>query len=1208
MVIILYSQFNPWGKVTMAVGILQIMIQVPTFLARAQISPMSDFISAGLVTGGLMKGASALANKAAGAMTQFSKYVTSDMYGARGLPTHKNVAMNNTPSTAANPQLLNKLNGAGVGFTPGPNSKPPTATPAGMAINNPLNKTPTPGLGTPATGAAALAGATPPAGVTTPGGPTGPSAPTSPLTDSQKASAAAKAMSGPGLAAVATGAAAAGLAANAGTIAAATPANKPKPNNGQPGSVVNGPLAAQMANPNGSGSNATGPAEIAAAARAAAATAALAKAGKEVNPIGGNNKNSSQPAQSETVKQGGVENQTGADLKITPENVAKTNITPGKTTFAPGTPGLAPPIAAMNAMPPMPGTTALANTSAAAKQNPAFQALGTANNGPNVANGRHTDPLTARVPVFVDDNPLAAANQIGVAVPVARGGQNAQGGARQLGMPGGVAGGLGGNGGGSGSGSGSHLSFQPPPSGGLTRGGQPIVESGMARFDSANYRWVPSRNLLTDMRTAQGPQQGDSADGKSSISVGAKGIASVRYGQGATDEQKSLMLMAAGYAGIFAQDPVAFDAARQATIDAGGDKPKGFAQNLASNWLQYSGGSFKSTAVAKNQFQKGLMEQAVLGSESYVNGQQGNAYTNYLRQRYGGMTADQQAWGIHMTTDASSPESGWSSTIAPANATLVNAGLPITAENRAAASNLAVMRQPQWARGQAVQGVAAYVGAMADQQLGTNAHPLERDAFIGRVAPGLPAATVEACREIMAQEPNGGGLQACAGQDKVNAMVGLMTSPDVPRKIDASTAYRFVSAMQRAGGGLSSGSQTVDVMSGGGGSGFGGGFVGGSIPTPPPMVGTGNAVLDAQFRDMTGSMNGNFSVPGASVYAPNAGMQANTIVRGPNGVGFANQTVNANLDVLTRPSGNNFALPSNLSSQIGPNIIERTDVNVHTNVIGDNDVHNLSVNVPGIAGRQEMNVVGGLNSSSAVSQTELDVHAEVIAPNGSSGLPPVGQFATMQDVQQETTTNFSVSNNGGGGSNYVQQGLAQVYLDPGSGAASQSSQLNSQVVQLGAQAAQAYSSNHQSANQCMIELLRAGVDDNAMQNPQVLSVGMQILKDDPSMLGSLAIATKVLPPHEISTQQVQVVQQMIDSGWGTKNITRPDVQIASMYVAGGGASPDPGIIRQIRQDPTVVPENTNAAAARGAYAQIPSHYFDRSNYADNRPRNSGRRG
>lgn len=62
LVIILTSDFSPWGKVVLGLGILQLMISVPAFIARAQISPMSDFLSAGMVTGGLVNGAKAIAS------------------------------------------------------------------------------------------------------------------------------------------------------------------------------------------------------------------------------------------------------------------------------------------------------------------------------------------------------------------------------------------------------------------------------------------------------------------------------------------------------------------------------------------------------------------------------------------------------------------------------------------------------------------------------------------------------------------------------------------------------------------------------------------------------------------------------------------------------------------------------------------------------------------------------------------------------------------------------------------------------------------------------------------------------------------------------------------------------------------------------------------------------------------------------------------
>ncbi len=45
LVILLYSNINPWGKILIAIGILQIMMDAPQFLAHAKISVASDFVS-----------------------------------------------------------------------------------------------------------------------------------------------------------------------------------------------------------------------------------------------------------------------------------------------------------------------------------------------------------------------------------------------------------------------------------------------------------------------------------------------------------------------------------------------------------------------------------------------------------------------------------------------------------------------------------------------------------------------------------------------------------------------------------------------------------------------------------------------------------------------------------------------------------------------------------------------------------------------------------------------------------------------------------------------------------------------------------------------------------------------------------------------------------------------------------------------------------
>jgi hypothetical protein len=84
LTIVMFSDFNPWGKILMAVGVLQMMIQVPSFLARAQISPMSDFISAGLITGGLLKMFGWMGKTASSRVQQGLGYMTGDKIGQQG--------------------------------------------------------------------------------------------------------------------------------------------------------------------------------------------------------------------------------------------------------------------------------------------------------------------------------------------------------------------------------------------------------------------------------------------------------------------------------------------------------------------------------------------------------------------------------------------------------------------------------------------------------------------------------------------------------------------------------------------------------------------------------------------------------------------------------------------------------------------------------------------------------------------------------------------------------------------------------------------------------------------------------------------------------------------------------------------------------------------------------------------------------------------
>src|SRR5262249_1722355 len=87
---------------------------------------------------------------------------------------------------------------------------------------------------------------------------------------------------------------------------------------------------------------------------------------------------------------------------------------------------------------------------------------------------------------------------------------------------------------------------------------------------------------------------------------------------GATQAEEAHVMMAAGFANPMHDDPAAADAARRAAVESGADQPQGFLESMAANWMAYTGGTFKQTALAKGRFKQAMYAQAVKGSEAYV--------------------------------------------------------------------------------------------------------------------------------------------------------------------------------------------------------------------------------------------------------------------------------------------------------------------------------------------------------------------------------------------------------------------------------------------------------------------------------------------------------------------------------------------------------------------------------------------------------------
>ncbi len=74
------------AQTLLIIGVLQIMIQVPTFMGRAQISPISEFLTAGAVTGLVSKGLSGTTDSIKKAVTDISDYQLNAKYASVGTP------------------------------------------------------------------------------------------------------------------------------------------------------------------------------------------------------------------------------------------------------------------------------------------------------------------------------------------------------------------------------------------------------------------------------------------------------------------------------------------------------------------------------------------------------------------------------------------------------------------------------------------------------------------------------------------------------------------------------------------------------------------------------------------------------------------------------------------------------------------------------------------------------------------------------------------------------------------------------------------------------------------------------------------------------------------------------------------------------------------------------------------------------------------
>ena len=294
----------------------------------------------------------------------------------------------------------------------------------------------------------------------------------------------------------------------------------------------------------------------------------------------------------------------------------------------------------------------------------------------------------------------------------------------------------------------------------------------------------PVRSLAQRIWRAQGVTMSQTEGDTASIRGDFKGnINDLKFAKGATRDEKALQLMTASYASLFSTDAEAYDAARNAACDAGEDSPQGLGERMAAGFLAHSGKSFKQTLRAKQRFQSSLFKHATAGAESYVSGEKGNAYTEYLVSKLGAMDPARQAVAIHVMTDRSSPESGWNEEYIRTGEALSGAGLQDVGTSRAAASHPGplVLRRDQARK--AIIGLEAFGSALVDARVGpehpnmTPAEKIVRNAVVGHTIPKISNSLFNATRAIMeVAETEEEGRAACGNIALVQTVAQLSSS------------------------------------------------------------------------------------------------------------------------------------------------------------------------------------------------------------------------------------------------------------------------------------------------------------------------------------------------------------------------------------------------------------------------------------------------
>jgi hypothetical protein len=200
---------------------------------------------------------------------------------------------------------------------------------------------------------------------------------------------------------------------------------------------------------------------------------------------------------------------------------------------------------------------------------------------------------------------------------------------------------------------------KPPHITGDASGAFPKPERpSISSYDASNYRYVPARNLISDIRTANGVSL-QHVDGPARIVFDDKNaVQHVLVNRNASNLERDTQLLTASYAGLLHDDVLAREAAGKVMGRTAG---------------------FISQPIERFATQEEMQKNAVDGARAYFTGDAAGAnnYTKFLTERFGPADLDTARHSMNSAVD------GFTS---PATESLLKVGIPITPASSAAAS------------------------------------------------------------------------------------------------------------------------------------------------------------------------------------------------------------------------------------------------------------------------------------------------------------------------------------------------------------------------------------------------------------------------------------------------------------------------------------------------------------------------------------------